>query len=257
MKWFNLFRVNLKKEYIELKRYLPNTIAMILTFYFIFLGLFGVIHFFGDPSTQGTNIQFVIVNYVFWFLSLMVIQQIGYDIVNEGMRGTLEQLSMSPMGILRILITRLIANNIIYGIIILILLYVSMFTADQWLNVDIISILPIFIFTVIGMMGLGLIIGGISIILKQVQAILQVLQFLLAALAFIPLAASPIMNFLPFVIGIDLVRDIMIDGATLMELGWMNMILLIINALVYFGIGIFFFNYCERFAMKRGLLGQY
>ena len=106
-------------------------------------------------------------------------------------------------------------------------------------------------------MGLGLIIGGISIILTQVQAIRQVLQFLLAALAFIPLVASPIMYFLPFVIGIDLVREIMINGATLMEIGWINITLLIINALVYFGIGVFVFHSCERFAMRRGLLGQY
>lgn len=47
MPWINLFRANLRKEYLELKRYLPNTLALVLTFYFIFLGLFGVIHFLG------------------------------------------------------------------------------------------------------------------------------------------------------------------------------------------------------------------
>lgn len=257
MQWINLFRANLRKEYLELKRYLPNTIALVLTFYFIFLGLFGVIHFFGDPSTQDANIQFVIVNYIFWFLALSVIQMFGFEIVNEAIRGTLEQLSMSPMGIWRILSTRLIASTIIYGIIIFVLLIITMLTAGQWLNIDILSIFPIFVLTVFGMYGVGLMVGGLAIVYKQIQAFLQILQFLLAGLTFIPLAASPFMYFLPFVIGVDLVRDIMIGGHTLIDIGWLPLTILFINAFVYFIAGLLFFNYCERMAMKKGLLGQY
>lgn len=257
MQWINLFRANLRKEYLEMKRYLPNTIALVLTFYFIFLGLFGGIHFFGDPSTQDANIQFVIVNYIFWFLALSVIQMFGFEIVNEAIRGTLEQLSMSPMGIWRILSTRLIASTIIYGIIIFVLLIITMLTAGQWLNIDILSIFPIFVLTVFGMYGVGLMVGGLAIVYKQIQAFLQILQFLLAGLTFIPLAASPFMYFLPFVIGVDLVRDIMIGGQTLIDIGWLPLTILFINAFVYFIAGLLFFNYCERMAMKKGLLGQY
>ncbi|GGP12779.1 ABC transporter permease [Oceanobacillus neutriphilus] len=257
MQWINLFLANLWKEYLEMKRYLPNTIALVLTFYFIFLGLFGVIHFFGDPSTQDVNIQFVIVNYIFWFLALSVIQMFGFEIVNEAIRGTLEQLSMSPMGIWRILSTRLIASTIIYGIIIFVLLIITMLTAGQWLNIDILSIFPIFVLTVFGMYGVGLMVGGLAIVYKQIQAFLQILQFLLAGLTFIPLAASPFMYFLPFVIGVDLVRDIMIGGQTLIDIGWLPLTILFINAFVYFIAGLLFFNYCERMAMKKGLLGQY
>lgn len=40
MKWLHLFNANFRKEYIELKRYLPNTIALVVTFYIIFLAAF-------------------------------------------------------------------------------------------------------------------------------------------------------------------------------------------------------------------------
>src|SRR6185437_1106283 len=118
MQWANLLKANVRKEYIELKRYLPNTLAMVFTFYIIFLGMFTGIQLIGDPSTQELNIQYAIVNYIFWFLAMTVMNSIGWEITNEAMRGTLEQLSMSPMGIWRILATRLLATTTIYFFII-------------------------------------------------------------------------------------------------------------------------------------------
>lgn len=257
MLWINLLKANIRKEYIELKRYLPNTLAMIFTFYIIFLAMFAGIQIIGDPTTQDLNIQYVIVNYVFWFIAMMVVNNIGFQVINEAMRGTLEQLSMSPMGIWRIMLTRLIGLTVINFLIIIILLYVSMATTGQWLNVDVITLIPIFVFTLISMFGVGFIIAGISMIVKQVQAFLQILQFILAGLTFVPLATAPFLVFFPFVIGVDLVRDVMIEGATLSTIGWESITILIINAVVYFLLGLAFFLYCERIAMRKGLLGHY
>src|SRR5690625_3861437 len=113
MKWLHLFQANLRKEFIELKRYLPNTIAMLVTFYLIFLGMFAGIQVIGDPGSQDLHTQYAIVNDVFWFLAFMVVNNIGYEVINEGMRGTLEQLSMSPLGIWRIMTARLIASTLL------------------------------------------------------------------------------------------------------------------------------------------------
>ncbi|MBR3121815.1 ABC transporter permease [Oceanobacillus profundus] len=257
MRWLNLLKANTKKEYIELKRYLPNTIAMLLTFYIIFVGMFAGIQLIGDPSTQDSNIQYAIVNYIFWFLSFMVINSIGYEIINEAMKGTLEQLSMSPMGMWRIMTVRLISTTFINLVIVIVLLYLSMATAGQWLNIDVITIAPILLLTVISMFGVGFIIAGISIILKQVQAFLQILQFILMALTFIPLSVSPVLAFLPFVQGIDMVREVMIHGAAFNQLQVGDFMILGFNALFYFAIGIGVFLYCERVAMKKGLMAHY
>ena len=121
MYWANLLKANVRKEYIELKRYLPNTLAMVFTFYIIFLGMFTGIQLIGDPSTQDINIQYAIVNYIFWFLAMTVMNSIGWEITNEAMRGTLEQLCMSPMGIWRIMVTRLLATTVLYFFIIVVL----------------------------------------------------------------------------------------------------------------------------------------
>ncbi|WP_010650376.1 ABC transporter permease [Oceanobacillus massiliensis] len=257
MRWLNLLKANTRKEYLELKRYLPNTIAMLLTFYIIFLGLFGTIHFVGDPSTQDANIQYVIVNYIFWFLTITVINSIGYEVINEAMRGTLEQLSMSPMGIWRIMTARLISTTVINFIIVIALLYLSMATAGQWLNIDVVSIVPILVLTLISMFGVGFMIAGLSIIFKQVQAFLQILQFILMALTFIPLSLSPALAYLPFVKGISLMREVMIDGLSISQFGIGDFLILGFNAVFYFAIGLGIFIYCERIAINKGLLAHY
>jgi ABC-2 type transport system permease protein len=257
MPWLTLLKSNLKKEYLELRRYLPNTLAMILTFYIIFLGLFGVIQIIGDPATQDANTQYVIVNYIFWFLAFTIINSMGYEIINEGMRGTLEQLSMSPAGLWKILFARLISTTIINIGIVIVLLFISMATAGEWLNVDFVSLVPIMLFTLISMFGMSYIIAGISIIVKQVQAFLQILQFILMALTFIPITLSPVVPFLPFVKGIDMVRDVMIHGVSLFQFQVADFLLLIGSAVIYFFIGLFVFIYCERVAMDKGLLAHY
>ncbi|MFA9560636.1 ABC transporter permease [Evansella sp. AB-rgal1] len=257
MQWFNLLKANMRKEYIELKRYLPNTLAMIFTFYIIFLGMFFGISIVGDPTTVDSNIQYAIVNYIFWFLAMMIVSDVGWQITNEAMRGTLEQLSMSPMGIWRILMARLMSTTVINFFMIVVLLYLSMLTTGQWLNIDVISLVPILLLTFVSMFGLGFIIAGISIILKQVQAFLQILQFILAGLAFVPISVAPFLTYFPFVKGVDMVRDVMINGVTLSQMAGMDFVILAANGIVYFLVGLVFFLYCERVAMSKGLLAHY
>ncbi|MUV38890.1 hypothetical protein JNUCC1_02762 [Lentibacillus sp. JNUCC-1] len=257
MKLLNLLNANTRKEYLELKRYLPNTIAMLFTFYIIFVGMFMGIQVIGDPSTQDANTQFVIVNYIFWFLAMMVVNDIGFVVMSEAMRGTLEQLCMSPMGLWRIMVSRLIATTALNFLLIVVLLYLSMLTTGQWLNVDLVAIMPILILTLISMFGLGFMVAGVSIIVKQIQAFLQILQFLLAGLTFVPLSVAPGLAYLPFVKGVDLMREVMINGATLTQIGWGDFGILALNAVVYFFLGLAFFLYCERLAMHKGLLSHY
>ncbi|GIO25542.1 ABC transporter permease [Ornithinibacillus bavariensis] len=257
MRFLNVLSANIRREFILLKRYLPNTIAMLVTFYVIFIGMFFGISLIGDPTTQDANIQYVIVNYIFWFLAMLVVNDIGWQITNEATQGTLEQLGMSPMGIWRIMLSRLLSTTIVEFIIIIGLLYLSMFTAGQWLNIDVLSILPILILTLISMFGLGLIIAGFTMIIKQIQAFLQILQFLLAGLTFVPLSVAPFLAFFPFVKGVDMVREVMINGTTITEFGVGDISILVFNGIFYFGIGLFIFLRCERYAMSKGLLAHY
>ena len=67
MPFIQLIKENTRMEFIEMKRYLPNTLSMIATIYIIFLGMLLGINVIGDPAQAEANIQHVIVNYIFGY----------------------------------------------------------------------------------------------------------------------------------------------------------------------------------------------
>ncbi len=257
MKWWNLFKSNFRREVILLKRYLPNTISMILTFYFIFLGMFLGIQIVGDPSSAEMNIQYVIVNYIFWYLAMATMSGIGWMVSNEVVLGTLEQLYMSPLGAYRIFLSRIVATTIIELITISAMLFISMLTAGTWLNIDVLSIFPILLFTLISMFGVSFMIAGMSVIFKQIQSFLQISQFLFMGLTFVPLSIAPWLALAPIVKGVDMIREVMIKGVSLVDFTVVDYTILVATSVIYFIIGIFLFFKCEKFAMEKGILGQH
>ena len=257
MKWLNLLKANCRKEYIEMKRYLPNTLALLFTFYIIFLAAFFGIMFIGDPASFDANVQYSIVSVVFWSLTMMTMNFIGFTILTEAMRGTLEQLYMSPLGVWKIMLTRIIGQFALQSVLMVILLFGAMLTSGQWLNLNPMTTIPIILVTMISMVGISFMIAGLAIIVKQIQAFLQIFQFVLMGLVFVPLAVAPLLAFAPFVKGVNMVRIVMIENLTLAQLPWSDYGILILNSLVYLILGLLVFHRCEKIAMKKGLLGQY
>lgn len=257
MKWLHVFNANFRKEYIEMKRYLPNTIALVVTFYIIFLGAFFGIMFIGDPASFDMNVQYSIVSVVFWSLTMMTMNFIGYAVVTEATRGTLEQLYMSPMGVWKIMLTRIISQLGLQSVIMIILLFAAMLTSGQWLSLNPMTTIPIIIVTMISMIGVSFMIAGLAVIVKQIQAFLQIFQFVLMGLVFVPITVAPFLAFAPFVKGVNMVRTVMMEDLTLTQLPWSDYGVLVLNSLVYLILGLVIYDRCEKIAMKKGLLGQY
>lgn len=257
MKFLNLFNANLRKEFIQLKRYWPNTLAIFLTYYFIFLMGFLGIKFVGNPVNVDSNIQYTIVSVVFWALTVKTMNFIGFDVIREGMHGTLEQLYMSPMGVWKIFLNRIVAQFFLQSIIMTILLFAAMLTSRQWLNLNPMTTVPIIILTMISMIGVSFMIAGLAIIVKQIQALLQIFQFILMALVFIPLSLAPFLVFAPFVKGLNMIRTVMTEDLSFGYLSWVDYGILMINSGLYLVIGLLVFQLCEKLARKKGLLSQY
>lgn len=257
MKWLHVFNANFRKEYIEMKRYLPNTIALVVTFYIIFLAAFFGIMFIGDPASFDMNVQYSIVSVVFWSLTMMTMNFIGYSVITEATRGTLEQLYMSPMGVWKIMLTRIISQLGLQSVIMVLLLFGAMLTSGQWLSLNPMTTIPIIVVTMMSMIGVSYMIAGLAIIVKQIQAFLQIFQFVLMGLVFVPITVAPFLAFAPFVKGVNMVRTVMLENLTLTQLPLSDYCVLLLNSLVYLILGLVVFQRCEKIAMKKGLLGQY
>ena len=159
--YLNVLLANLRKVATEMRRYLPNTISTVITFYAIFLALFLGITVLGASDDAATNVQYAIVSTALRFLALMAMQSIGWEITQEAMRGTLEQLYMSPVGAWRILLARMVGRIVVNLIMIVLMVSLSMLTARQWLNLDIVTLLPILFLTIVGMLGVGFMVAGL------------------------------------------------------------------------------------------------
>jgi ABC-2 type transport system permease protein len=252
-----VFDANVRKVLIELRRYLPNTLSLLVTFYAIFLAMFLGITVIGDPAAADANLRFAIVSNAFWFLLVLGINSMGYEVTTEATRGTLEQLAMSPVGMATILLARMVGTLGVYLLITVAMLVLTMATAGQWLAFDVPLLLTILGPTFVGVLGIGYAAAGLAIVFKQVSAILQVSQFVFLGLAFVPLAFAPWLEVAPIIKGIDMVRAAMIAGAGFGDFGLRDWGSLVVNALVYFALGLLAYRAAERHAVRRGLLGQY
>ncbi len=252
-----VLRANVGKVGIEMLRYLPNTISLVVTFYAIFLFMFFGIQIVGDPGSATENVRYLIVSNAFWFMLILGISSMGWEVTSEATRGTLEQLYMSPVGAWRILLARMSGTLLLNLVIMVAMILVSMLTAGQWLNLAPLPLLLILAPTLVCITGLGFATAGLALVFKQIGALLQILQFAFLGLAFVPLAAAPWLEYAPVVKGVDMVRSVMIEGSGLTEFGAQEWLSLLLNAAVYFALGLGFYLLCERRALRRGLLGQY
>jgi ABC-2 type transport system permease protein len=252
-----VFDANVRKVVIELKRYLPNTISLLVTFYAIFLALFLGISVVGDPAAVDANLRFVIVGNAFWFLLLVGVSSMGWELTTEATRGTLEQLAMSPVGLRTIILARMLGTLAVHLVIAVGMLLLTMVTAGQWLSFDLPLVAVVMLPTFVAIIGLGYAVAGLALVYKQINALLQVLQFVLLAFAFVPLSVAPALELAPVVKGIDMVRRILVDGVGLSAFGARDWFSLLVNAAVYLGLGLAAFALAERRARARGLLGQY
>ncbi len=122
---------------------------------------------------------------------------------------------------------------------------------------DFASILPLLLLTIIGVQGIGFIMGGLALIFKQIQASFQILQFLFVALVVALLDLFPLVAYLPLSWGTAIIRRVIIEERSLLEIPWSDLPFLLANSAFYFGLGFFVFKMCERIARDRGLLGHY
>ena len=96
-----------KRYAIELKRYYFNTISMLVSFYIIFLLLFLGVRSLAESGQFGTALNGMVVGFTIFYLTVYAYAELSWVLVGEAQQGTLEQLSMSPLGFVRVLIARI------------------------------------------------------------------------------------------------------------------------------------------------------
>jgi len=259
-----LIQVSFEKSLKEFIRYKFEMISMIAGLYFLFIAMFFGAKSFGlgieaNQSSLDSTLEGFVAGYFLWTIMLMIFFDTAQGVIEDANKGTLEQISMSGLGLNKVLIVKSLTNLLINIVICFVVLFSIMATTGYWLNMKVGQLLFILLLGSFSMIGLSMIFAGLALIFKRIQSFLNIMQYLLIALvlpgssAFTPLVSS----LIPFRPSIELFYDVALGGMNIIDFTIIQYVSVCLNSIVYFGIGLLVFDLCCKKAKRSGLLGQY
>jgi ABC-2 type transport system permease protein len=247
-----------RKSAIQFRRYMFDSLGGLLSLYLVFVLLFyGARAILPGGQSSSKTLSALVVGYAVWMLSIFAYSGGGFELQEEATAGTLEQLAMSPYGLPAVLLTKFVAGLLFALVEFVVVVALNMATSGRWLHVDVVSVVPLVLLTVAGVMGVGFMSGGLALVFKRIQSITQILQFVFVALIVAPLDRIPAVKFLPLSWGNHLIRRVMVDGVRLWDMPMGDVGFLLVHAAAWLGAGMIAFAALERVARDRALLGQY
>ncbi len=237
-----------------LKRYFFNTGALVLVMYLVFLGMFWGVRAIAGGSVSGDSLDSMVVGYVLWLMAMMSIQATGGEVMNESQTGTLEQLYLSPLGADMIFLFRILNGILFNYIFVTIMLFLSMLTTGRMLTVDFPFFYGVLLLSILSLVGISFMLGGIGLIHKRIGSVYGILSFALIGMMLLPVYPFTGWALLPFVAGAHTVNSHTVHG-TNFPAWWY--ILITANSLFYLAAGLMVFRVFERKAMRLNKMGQY
>jgi ABC-2 type transport system permease protein len=241
--------------------YRANLVTELLTLFFVFIF---VSYFIGGGELESEQLPTALLGYLIWFYAAIAISSMSGNLTGEASTGTLEQLYMSPMPSWLVFVGRVIStfltSTVMVAILALTLILVMRISFPFTLEA-----LPPFVLTMVGLFGFGYAIGGLTLVYKQIGSVnslvTNMLLFMNGALLpvhFFPAWLETFARLLPTTQGIIVMRKVIIDGESLAAV-WADgsMVYLAVQSTIFLLAGWVIFNIGERFAKRRGTLGQY
>ncbi len=225
-----------RKGFLILWAYRINILISMIAISITFIGIGFLL---GDGTLEPGLLASALLGYVIWYYVLLLTGDMGENLVAEAAAGTLT-----------------IQILLVAGVII-----VLMKIPLQWHW----EALPVIAITMLGLFGFGFMLGGTVLLFKQAHSVASLTNNVLIFLngALVPINKFPdwlafIAKLLPSTLGIVVIRSVLLDGKSLMDV-WQDgsLPLLIIHSSVYIVCGWAVLQLCMRAAKRQGTLGQY
>ncbi len=248
-----------RRDWTMMKRYIVNSVSSLVSVYMIFILIFAGLQSVSgyvkagalDGSLEGTIIGFFV-----WTFTIYAFSNLAWNLISEAQTGTLEQLYLAPCGFKWVGACTIISDFVFSFVPIMLLLIAMMATTGRWLRVDLVSLIPLLLITLLGAYGVGFALGGLALVFKRIQALFQIMQFVFVGLLVIP-TRVPGVKYLPLALGNDLIHRTMVQGVRLWRLPVGDILTAVAVGAAYLAAGVLVFAWCERVAKNRGLLGHY
>lgn len=257
------------REFITTRRYILEAVSGLAMVYILFMGFFFAGQGFTVPSTPQTlsriDLAHRAVGFILWLFALNSVGHFSNAIRDESHIGVMEQIALSPSGLIVDMCGRAIGKTIIDTVMIGLVLLTIIATTGVSLSFPILPVSLIFVLTLVGLYGLGFFFGGLALIYKRLGSITIVVRFAFLILtgAITPIESFPkwlqlICKSLPMTEGLKILRLIMVERRSFLSIvGSGEVALLVLNSTIYMIVGLLSFKYFENLARDKGLLGVY
>ncbi|MEZ3145515.1 ABC transporter permease [Halobaculum sp. MBLA0143] len=252
----DLFVGVLKKRLLLLYRYPLNTVAYLFTLYGFFL-----LVFLGGRTVAGgafdNSVDSLVVGYFLVTMAFTAYNELANAFSKEASWGTLEQLMMCDAGFGR-LATFIAAAQLLVGAFFGgVILVAAVLTTGVTLSVHLPSVVPIILFGVASVSGVGFVFGGAAVLYKRISNLFNAVQFAFIGLVAAPVQQIPALKLLPLTQSSWLLQRVMRDGVVIWELPPTELAILVATGVGYFGLGHLVMLRLVSVARARGVVGHY
>ncbi len=263
----NLVRTELRKQLLLGKSYLVAYTADHFFFVIGFLIMVGLFDIATDGAYTGQAQLSSLIGYLTWRAAAGIMLGIVESLSSDAQWGTLEQIWLSGSRPINIILARAVALTIFFTArIFVIALFIApiLQIAFHLPLYTLPGVTVLYLLTLISPFGLALVLTGLQLVYKNIEALTfplgTILLFLTGALS--PLDGIPVLytisRFLPIAIGVDLLRDLLVEGMPLSAIVFQPAFLgLLLNSAIYLGAGWFVICWAKGKVLAEGSLAHY
>ncbi len=279
MGFFLVMKAELVRGFIVTRRYWFRTIiSMLLGYGMLMMLIYGFLYSqdtiteqLGDRLADAEKATNFVLGFIIGMFAFGVVGMYTQGLQGMARSGVLEQLCMSPHGLITNFLARTLVSAVTTIISSSILVYMVVVTVGGTLHFDPVAVPVLLAMTFLNLLGFGLMVGGLVLVFKQVGELAIIVRMALFGLAIfareeIVAGGGPfawIMHALPITDAAISLKYVLIRGQINIDGVYQSIFLhpsfywLIVNAVLWNIIGLCTFKAMENYSRAKGTLGTY
>lgn len=238
------------------KRYWLETVFGVLMLTGLFLGVF--FGFATDSAITSEDptatLDKLLIGFAVWMFASGCYSSASNDVNEELSNGTMEQLCIAPKRLPFMLAIKtavhLVNAMLVFAVVLSILCIATGRSLDINYGVLILSLL----LAAPSLIGVGYVVVGFILVHKKASVLQSLIFIVLIALVSLPAFPVNELAILPFALGASVAREAVV-GTELVTL-WNAMMMIGLNSVVYFTVGVYALFRCDSYARQKGTLSH-
>ncbi|NKB33225.1 MAG: hypothetical protein GKR91_09010 [Pseudomonadales bacterium] len=243
-----------KLQFYEMRQYWFETVFGLLFFSGLFLALFFGIKIFIPDDQNTLSLDGLMMGYVLFAFCSGAFNAVPETLGSYTQKGFLEQLYMTPSGFTSFLIARVLATLFVTLLSTIVLAYFAMAVSGNWIDLNLFVLVPLLFLMSPSIIGIGMIIGGMTLVYKRVGIVANLAMLGIIALVSIPALPPNLASLLPLAPGAHLARIAVLEQQSV-PLTYFLIVML--NSVFYLALGMVIYKQFEKMAKRKNLVGQY